>query len=105
MSNVSLATDPASHLALVTGATGGIGKATCRALAKWGCSVAVHFNQNEDAATKLVEELKGLGVNAHEFKADLSGYEGVGPPSFLSLRVCDGCNSFLQLVKCGVEEL
>jgi len=73
-----LKTDPSDHLALVTGATGGIGKATCRALAAWGCSVAVHFNQNERAATELVKELKGLGVNAHEFRADLSGYEGVG---------------------------
>jgi hypothetical protein len=72
-----LVKDLSDHLALVTGATGGIGKATCRALADIGCSVAVHYYQNEQASTDLVNELKAKGVRAHAFQADLGGYKGV----------------------------
>jgi 3-oxoacyl-[acyl-carrier protein] reductase len=72
-----LMTDLSSHLALVTGATGGIGKATCQALADSGCSVAVHYHQKEPASTELVKSLRAKGVKAHTFQADLSDYEGV----------------------------
>lgn len=72
---MSLTTDLSSHLALVTGATGGIGKATCLALARLNCSVAVHYNSAASTATSLVAELKALGVRAAPFQADLSSYE------------------------------
>jgi 3-oxoacyl-[acyl-carrier protein] reductase len=72
-----LTTDLKPHLALVTGASGGIGKATCLALASMGCSIAVHYHSNHDAATKLAEELKGKGVRAEAFKADLTDYQEV----------------------------
>ncbi len=65
------------HLALVTGATGGIGKATCRALAALGCSVAIHYNTAADTADSLTTELRKLGVRAQAFQADLRSYEGV----------------------------
>jgi 3-oxoacyl-[acyl-carrier protein] reductase len=70
-----LITDLSSHLALVTGATGGIGKATCLALAAMKSSIAVHYNTASDTARSLVSELTSLGVRAHAFQADLSSYE------------------------------
>ena len=72
-----LVTDLRPHLALVTGASGGIGKATCRALATLGCSIAVHYHSSTEAANALVEELKGKGVRAEAFKADLTQYDEV----------------------------
>jgi len=72
-----LTTDLSKHIALVTGGTGGIGHATCKALASLGCAIAVHFHKNENAATSLTAELESMGVQAHAFQADLSGYEGV----------------------------
>jgi len=72
-----LTTDLSKHIALVTGGTGGIGAATCRALAAFGSTVAVHFHKNENAATSLTAELESMGVRAHAFQADLSGYEEV----------------------------
>ena len=72
-----LVTDLRPHLALVTGASGGIGKATCRALAALGCSIAVHYYSSTEAADVLVEELKSKGVRAESFKADLTKYEEV----------------------------
>ena len=52
-----LTIDLSDHLALVTGATGGIGKATCLALAALGCSIAVHYNSAADTAEQVVKQL------------------------------------------------
>jgi 3-oxoacyl-[acyl-carrier protein] reductase len=72
-----LVTDLRQHLALVTGASGGIGKATCLALASMGCSIAVHYHASTEKGNALVEELKGMGVRAESFRADLTDYEQV----------------------------
>ena len=62
-------------LALVTGASRGIGKACAIELAKAGYNIAVNFAGNVDAANKTVEELKALGVQAEAFKFDVSNKE------------------------------
>lgn len=72
---MALVTDLKAHLALVTGATGGIGKATSLALGRLGCSIAVHYNSAVDTANSLVKELESLGVRAAAFQADLSSYD------------------------------
>ena len=59
------------HLALVTGATGGIGHATCLALAQQGCNIAAHYHQAGAKASALVAELSQLGVTAVSVQADL----------------------------------
>lgn len=72
-----LITDLKSHLALVTGASGGIGKATCIRLASMGCSIAVHYHSSAETAKELVEKLRNEGVRAESFKADLTDYKEV----------------------------
>jgi 3-oxoacyl-[acyl-carrier protein] reductase len=67
MSNSILTTDLSPHLALITGTTGDIGKATCLALAALGCSIAVHYNSAADTAASLVDNLKAKGVGAEAF--------------------------------------
>lgn len=59
-------------LAIVTGASRGIGKACAIELAKAGYDIAVTFAGNVEAANKTVEELKALGVDAAAFKFDVS---------------------------------
>lgn len=71
----SLLTNLNGHLALVTGATGGIGNATVLALASLGCNIAVHYNANADKAKTLVLELQEKGVEAQSFQANLSSYD------------------------------
>jgi len=82
-----LTTDLHGHLALVTGATGGIGKSTCRTLAALGCDVAVHYHRAAGTAEQLVAELKSVKVEAKAFQADLNDYDDVSSPGSLYLRV------------------
>jgi 3-oxoacyl-[acyl-carrier protein] reductase len=51
-----------ARIALVTGGAGGIGGATCRALAAEGFRVFVHYRSSEEAARKLCEEIGGEPV-------------------------------------------
>lgn len=47
---------------LVTGATGAIGQAICRALAADGASVLIHYGQNRAAAADLLAQIGGKGA-------------------------------------------
>jgi len=53
--------DAHNKLALVTGASGGIGKAIAQTLAKEGAQLALHYRSNHKAAKELVEMLPGQG--------------------------------------------
>ncbi|KIK54767.1 hypothetical protein GYMLUDRAFT_87926 [Collybiopsis luxurians FD-317 M1] len=66
-------------IALITGCSGGIGAATALALARQGCSIAVHYSSAKDKAQNLSKNLQGTapGVRAVIFQADLSDYDGV----------------------------
>lgn len=69
---------PDTHLALITGATGGIGKATCHVLARLGVSIAVHYHSAKDGAETLVEELRQkYSVRAECFQADMGDFDAV----------------------------
>ena len=62
-------------VAIVTGASGGIGRAIALELGQHGYDVAVHYARNEMKALEVVEELKALGAKAQAFGADIADYK------------------------------
>lgn len=63
-------------VALVTGASQGIGSVVARKLASKGAFVAVHGNRSAGAASALVHEIETAGGNAVALLADLSQEDG-----------------------------
>jgi 3-oxoacyl-[acyl-carrier protein] reductase len=49
---------------LVTGGAGGIGQAICRAFASEGANVVIHYNNSEENANLLADEIGGIAVGA-----------------------------------------
>jgi len=66
-------------VALVTGASKGIGAAIARELASRGAAVAVNYAGSKVAAEKLVAEITGAGGKAVAVQADLSNSDSIGP--------------------------
>src|SRR5260370_22045923 len=66
-------------VALVTGASKGIGAGIARELASRGAAVAVNYAGSKAAADKLVAEIKAAGGKAIAVQADLSNPDSIGP--------------------------
>lgn len=64
-------------VALVTGASRGIGRAIAERLAADGALVAVHFGRNQGAADETVSAITAAGGKAFAVGADLSAKDGV----------------------------
>ncbi len=65
-------------LAIVTGASGGIGREIAKALAKEGYALALFYYKNEESALALLEEVKTLGApKAAAYGCDLRDPEAV----------------------------
>lgn len=65
------------RIALVTGGSGGIGKAICIQLAKSGHHVLVHFNLNREAAKQIVAEISESGGSAETIQFDVTNFQQV----------------------------
>ncbi|MBN6740925.1 glucose 1-dehydrogenase [Acidithiobacillus sp. MC6.1] len=58
--------------ALVTGASGGLGRAIAETLAAAGAQVAVHYRKGKDEADTVVSCIEKAGGKAQAFQADIS---------------------------------
>lgn len=59
-------------IAVVTGASKGIGRACALRLAKDGMTVVVNYSHSDEEAAKAVEEIKAAGGDSVAYKADVS---------------------------------
>jgi 3-oxoacyl-[acyl-carrier protein] reductase len=64
-------------IALVTGASRGIGRAIAQRLAADGALVAVHYGRNQSAATETVAAITAAGGSAFAIGSDLAAKNGV----------------------------
>lgn len=60
------------RVAVVTGAGGGIGRATAIELARRGAQVAVNYRRSRDGAEALVTELRAMGREAEAYGCDVT---------------------------------
>ena len=101
--------DLKGRVALVTGGSGGIGKALVAALAAAGSDVAVGYSSNEQAALESAEQARRLGVRAVAVQADLSEpTEAVGMAEDVE-QLLGGVDLFVSNaglgVQAGIEEI
>ena len=62
-------------VALITGASRGIGKAIAIELARNNVNIVINYNSNEKEALQVVNEVKKLGVDGLAIKANVSSFE------------------------------
>ncbi len=63
------------RVAIVTGGSGGIGRASASRLAADGIAVVVHYNENKDRADEIVESITKAGGRALAVGGDISDEE------------------------------
>jgi NAD(P)-dependent dehydrogenase (short-subunit alcohol dehydrogenase family) len=64
-------------VALITGASRGIGRALALRLAARGTKVIVNYKQNDELAREVIGEIEGLGASGMAVRADLESLEEI----------------------------
>jgi 3-oxoacyl-[acyl-carrier protein] reductase len=90
-----------NNVALVTGASRGIGKAIALRYAQLGADVIVNYNSNVAAAEEVVKEIEGYHVKAFSVKADVSKPAEINKMFELAIKEFGKIN--IVVVNAGLE--
>lgn len=82
------------RIALVTGASRGIGRATAERFARDGAAVVVNYRRNREAAEATVAAIEDMGGRALAVEADLGSPEAIGA-MFAAVKERFGALDFL----------
>lgn len=74
---MAISVDISGKVALVTGATGQLGRVMARVLAEAGADVGLHFRGNAGKAEALREEIEAMGRRAFAVQGDVTELESV----------------------------
>ncbi|KPL04257.1 MAG: hypothetical protein AMJ90_01345 [candidate division Zixibacteria bacterium SM23_73_2] len=66
-----------SKVALITGASRGIGKETALLFASVGCDLVINYNKSKSSAEETSNQVRKYGIKAEIFKADIGSYSEV----------------------------
>ncbi|WP_204443555.1 SDR family NAD(P)-dependent oxidoreductase [Merdimmobilis hominis] len=69
--------DLSGKTALITGATGQLGRVMAKTLAKAGADIILHYHKNEEKANALAEEIRALGVRCFAVSCDVGELNSV----------------------------
>ena len=91
-------------VAIVTGASRGIGKACAIRLAKDGYTVVINYSHNDAKAQEALDEIKANGGDGMIYKADMSNPEEVNG-GFVEFGVIHfkGCEKRRRTEFCGAH--
>lgn len=79
-----------SSVAIITGASRGIGRATALLLAKHSYAICVNDNQNKAVATEVIQEIRNSGDHAIAVQADISNKSSFRTRRFIDVSVSGG---------------
>lgn len=69
--------DLSGKTALITGATGQLGRVMAKTLAKAGADIILHYHKNEEKANALAEEIRALDVRCFTVSCDVGELDSV----------------------------
>lgn len=87
--------------AIVTGATGQLGRTIARSLAQCGANVAVHYLKNEELAQQLTREIAAMDVRAVAVQADVADETSVNE---MAAQVISALGAPQIVVNCAVSQ-
>lgn len=69
--------DLSGKLAIITGATGQLGRVMADVFSDCGADIALHYNSNSLKAEELIKKIEAKGRKAAAFQADITDYESI----------------------------